>query len=198
MFSPVKTITAGALIFAVGGVFLIAQPFDQQGGVVPGAVTDTPGESTSVTGTSVCTLETSGTFQLVTAPYSLTGHVLRCTDTASDPRVAGTSTVILNIESWERYGMLSGQPVDAVSWTDFTLVGPDGTWNGHGYGFYDTDGLVHGMSIATGNGAYEGLTYTQSFSVPVGNANPEGIGLIQTGSAPPGFPTAPFSLPASE
>ena len=40
MFSPVKAITAGALVFAVGGVLLIAQPFDQQRGTVPGAATD--------------------------------------------------------------------------------------------------------------------------------------------------------------
>ena len=40
MFSPVKAITAGAFVFAVGGVLLIAQPFDQQGGSVPGAGTD--------------------------------------------------------------------------------------------------------------------------------------------------------------
>ncbi len=36
MLSPVKAITAGALVFAIGGAFLIAQPFEQQGGV-PGA-----------------------------------------------------------------------------------------------------------------------------------------------------------------
>jgi hypothetical protein len=41
MFSPAKAITAGALVFALGGVLLIAQPFDQQGGGVPGAATDT-------------------------------------------------------------------------------------------------------------------------------------------------------------
>jgi hypothetical protein len=40
MFSPVKAITAGALVFALGGVLLIAQPFDQQGGSLPGAATD--------------------------------------------------------------------------------------------------------------------------------------------------------------
>jgi len=40
MFSPAKAITAGALVFAIGGVLLIAQPFDQQGGSVPGAATD--------------------------------------------------------------------------------------------------------------------------------------------------------------
>jgi hypothetical protein len=36
MLSPVKAITVGALVFALGGLFLIAQPFDQ-GGSVPGA-----------------------------------------------------------------------------------------------------------------------------------------------------------------
>ena len=36
MFSPIKAITAGVLVFALGGLFLIAQPFDQ-GGSVPGA-----------------------------------------------------------------------------------------------------------------------------------------------------------------
>ena len=40
MFSPAKAITAGALVFAIGGVLLIAQPFDQQGSTVPGAETD--------------------------------------------------------------------------------------------------------------------------------------------------------------
>ena len=43
MLSPVKAITASALIFALGGVLLIAQPFDQEGSV-PGAeqATDYP------------------------------------------------------------------------------------------------------------------------------------------------------------
>jgi hypothetical protein len=40
MFSPAKAITAAALVFAIGGVMLIAQPFDQQGGGVPGAATE--------------------------------------------------------------------------------------------------------------------------------------------------------------
>ncbi len=31
MLSPVKAITAGALVFAIGGALLIAQPFEQQG-----------------------------------------------------------------------------------------------------------------------------------------------------------------------
>ena len=49
MLSPVKAITAGALVFAIGGAFLIAQPF-QQAASVPGA--EAPAvEPTWVTGT---------------------------------------------------------------------------------------------------------------------------------------------------
>ena len=50
MLSPVKAITAGAIVFAVGGVFLIAQPFGQQGSV-PGAEADFA-PPVEVTGTS--------------------------------------------------------------------------------------------------------------------------------------------------
>ncbi len=42
MFSPANAITAGALVFAIGGVMLIAQPFDQQVSVL-GATTDEAG-----------------------------------------------------------------------------------------------------------------------------------------------------------
>jgi hypothetical protein len=42
MLSPVKAITAAALVFAIGGVMLIAQPFDQHASV-PGATADEVG-----------------------------------------------------------------------------------------------------------------------------------------------------------
>ena len=60
MLSPVKAITAGALVFALGGVMLIAQPFGQQGSV-PGAETDTEAEAPAwVTGTlTLGTIESS-------------------------------------------------------------------------------------------------------------------------------------------
>ena len=50
MLSPVKAITAGALVFAIGGVLLIAQPFEQQG-VVPGATISEPSEAVEFTAT---------------------------------------------------------------------------------------------------------------------------------------------------
>ena len=50
MLSPVKAITAGALVFAIGGVMLVAQPFQQQG-VVPGATVTEPSEAVEFTAT---------------------------------------------------------------------------------------------------------------------------------------------------
>jgi len=46
MLSPVKAITAGAFIFAIGGAFLIAQPFGQQQSSVPGALMEGVGTTT--------------------------------------------------------------------------------------------------------------------------------------------------------
>jgi hypothetical protein len=197
MFSPVKAITAGALVFALGGVLLIAQPFDQQGGIVPGAATDAEGESTAVTGTSVCGPWKAGSPQLSSLPYSLTGQVLRCTETASDPRVTGTNTAVINVEGWDE-SLQREVPINAVTWNDFTLEGPDGTWSGHGYGFYDADGVLHVVHISSGSGAYEGLTYTTSSTARAGTGQLDFIGLIQTSSPPPGFPVAPPPEPASE
>ncbi len=40
MFSPAKAVTAGALIFAIGGALLVTQPFDQSAGAPPGVEAD--------------------------------------------------------------------------------------------------------------------------------------------------------------
>ena len=196
MFSPVKAIVAGSLVFALGGLFLIAQPFSQQDSV-PGAATEVAGESTVVNASADCTLATPGTWQRASAPYSLTGHVLTCTEEASDPRVTGTSTVVLNIEGWNE-GLLRENAAGSVSWSEYTLEGPDGTWSGYGYGFYDSGQTAHLTNIAVGSGAYEGLTYTQSLTVPNGTPNAVSVGLIQTGAPPPGFPLEALSQPANE
>jgi len=47
MLSPVKAITAGALVFALGGAFVIAQPFGQQGSVPGAGIEDAEGTVTS-------------------------------------------------------------------------------------------------------------------------------------------------------
>jgi len=95
MFSPAKAITAGALVFAIGGVLLIAQPFDQQGASVPGAATDAEAMTPAlVTGTLEIDLS-SGDFnnrgsRNRATRYELTGETARAE--MSDPRLNGSVT----------------------------------------------------------------------------------------------------------
>ena len=49
MFSLTKTIAAGALVFAIGGVMLIAQPFDQHGSVGSSTAAPAPTTEASIT-----------------------------------------------------------------------------------------------------------------------------------------------------
>jgi hypothetical protein len=91
MLSPVKAVTVGALVFALGGVLFIAQPFDQ-GGSVPGAEQTTYPAPVYVTGTHVRLRECE---DLPGEEYGPT-LLLRttCTDqhTWNDPRLQGTET----------------------------------------------------------------------------------------------------------
>lgn len=199
MFSPVKDILAGALVFAIGGMLFIAQPFDRQGATAPAAPAaesaSSQAEWTAVTGTSACGLGQAGVSQMDTPPYSLTNQILRCFDASTDPRVSGTSTVVLNLEGWDE-GLLLSDPANSVAWIDYTLQGPEGTWAGHGYGLYDAEGILHMVDVLAGSGAYEGLTFTLSGTVPAGLSTSNYIGLIQPGSLPPGFPVMPFPEPS--
>ena len=100
MFSPVKAITAGALVFALGGVLLIAQPFGQQGSVpggAPGAVTESPSPSPEVP-VSVSGKVTEETNRSFPTPRS-EGGIWYVDDAwwtitweASDPRLSGEGT----------------------------------------------------------------------------------------------------------
>jgi hypothetical protein len=96
MFSPVKAITAGALIFALGGVLLIAQPFDQQGGSVPGAeIGAAPPTPVAFTSTYVWSHQpTAGQVETLGNEVQVTtaeAWQFRNID-ATDPRFAGTMT----------------------------------------------------------------------------------------------------------
>ena len=88
MFSPVKAITAGAVVFALGGVMLIAQPFEQAGqrsGCGDEAIAPTWSPAPS----SAPSLQQRGHFQ--GDGVILVRH-LECspqTWTSSDPRLTG-------------------------------------------------------------------------------------------------------------
>jgi hypothetical protein len=148
MLSPVKAITAGAIVFAIGGAFLIAQPFDQQGGV-PGAATDT----------------VSSTFTMQNAEEPVvkkdpgTGATIAVGPVEStDQRASGTLTQVV-----------AGAMVDAAD-GDRVRIGSDavrlvndgGSWVGSNRGFLTipSDGpeTVQFLGELVGEGGYEGFT----------------------------------------
>jgi len=146
MFSPVKAITAGALVFAIGGVLLIAQPFDQQGGSVPGAATDAePAQTVEVTGQ---------------VAFAHPGNPE--TWTTNDPRLTGTG-------SWV---MTEGSPVERVPsyfLASRSLETDDGTWRqlpvptvnipGDQGNMLLRERDPHWDMVLVGEGGYEGLVF---------------------------------------
>jgi len=156
MFSPAKAITAGALVFAIGGAFLIAQPFDQQGGDVPGAATDDPpgGEAAAlVSGRFVSSdndFESSDTF-----PFEQTvrqrGRENTGRSEMSDERLSGDVTVTDNgdfyLPDWED-----------ILWGTISIVNDEGTWDGRLVGTSDVLGVGSKYYELVGSGAYEGLS----------------------------------------
>jgi hypothetical protein len=193
MLSPVKTLTAGALVFAIGGMLLIAQPFGRQEETVPSAAGDAEPAWAAVTGTSSCGPGTPGVTQQDGPPYSLTNRIGRCQDTSTDPRVSGPSTIVINAEGWD-----STEGHNAVAWFEYSIEGPDGTWAGHTYGLYDDSGDLDLVGILAGDGAYEGLTFTVTGTIPNNSSILTYDGLIQPGTLPPGFPTATFREPLDQ
>jgi hypothetical protein len=141
----------------------------------------------AVTSTGTCAPPTGGTQQLASAPYAVSGAVFACTDTASDARVTGHSTMTYNMRTSDPRGSSTGFGViyNGTMWVDYMITGPDGTWSGRGYGVYDNDGVLHVVAMLAGDGAYDGLTYSYSATVPAGSLTAVAVGVIQPGSVPP-------------
>jgi hypothetical protein len=160
----------------------------------PSSPTESPSAQAAwaaVTGTMDCNdLVKAGSESSSPPPYTLTGQILACPATASDPRVIGTGNASLNIEGWD-----ARLDHNSVAWVYQEIKGPDGTWAGRSYAIYDKDGIVRGFGIFAGSGAYEGLIYALSTTIPAGTAALDTIGVIQSGAPPPGFPVTPFPAP---
>jgi hypothetical protein len=179
MFSPAKVTLIGALVFALGGVWFIAQPFDRQEATVPAAATAEPSAATGavhVTGTEtvhsnvdVDSQERVGDILKVRGVHAITDEV------ASDPRVSGSGTLFANVDV---YGM------DGPQWGTLRIENDggawEGTWRGVKYG-----GIVDsGSAWLVGSGDYEGLTYYYSFGGGNTDLVLETEGLIFPGGAP--------------
>jgi hypothetical protein len=167
MFDPVKVAIAGALVFALGGLFLIGQPLAQQrlaqpgaeAALQPGAAADVPvgPDMTYFTGTEVCTGEPAGS-DVVDGIVQIYRHN-SCDFVSSDPRFTGTMDGDVIV-----YG--SG---DTGPWTGASvLTNENGAWRGTSEGVWDatsasplgTPGLTFHYGVVTwvGEGAYEGST----------------------------------------
>jgi hypothetical protein len=144
MFSPAKAITAGALVFAIGGVLLIAQPFYQQGEGVPAA------ESTDLVEPVEFTLVIGQANKAgLPATCDVVDGVNHCRDArppvaiteASDPRLDGQLTVSVSQIQYPDHPWFTT--------TTFRIFNDGGAWQGSGTMTEDV--------VLAGEGAYEGL-----------------------------------------
>ena len=190
MLSPAKAITAAAVVAAVGGVFLIAQPFQQQG-TVPGA--SAPAAIEARAGSSYFTGEmTLEGMSIVAEPEDTVVDGVRqsrgalaegAAIEASDPRVSGSLAMALNDDAHELAQFRT------LAWR---IENDAGAWSGQG-----TE-LVHGDAtggsgtstlVLTGEGGYEG--HTLYLIMDASGEPPFPIeGAVFVGEAPP-FPEVP-------
>jgi len=166
MFSPVRAVVVGALVFALGGLFLVGQPFGQQQVAPLGAESDPAAAMADVavgpgvtyfTGTSECTSESGE----ATVVDGIRQNQIRttCENATTDDRLNGTLVADNTV-----YGF----GTDGGPWTsESVLTTEEGSWRGTDQGVYDlygasplgTAGTVfrYGHSELLGEGAYEGL-----------------------------------------
>ena len=184
MLSPVKAITAGALVFAIGGVLLIVQPFEQQG-VVPGATISEPSEAVEFTATIPWGPEiAAGTSEgLASGVVEQVGWAHRTASaSASDPRFDGDVVYTCNSHLY-----LDGQGrlFDCV----FRVENAEGAWQSQPALQLDFGNASFGpfgvfTAVFDGEDGYEGLTAV----VEVTEIERDGYnlhGLIVDGYLPP-------------
>ena len=172
MLSPAKAITAGALVFAIGGVMLIAQPFDQQGSV-PGAATADPAMAPSffsgTIGDDWITNAEPVTERRDDGVVDGTGESYTFPWEANDPRISGTATIVTN-ETDYRVGatpLVATGDVGTVRTGLISIVNDDGSWEGLFTNLQvENLGLASTSGWLTGTDAYEGLSAYVVWSFP--------------------------------
>jgi hypothetical protein len=161
MLSPAKAIVAGAVVFAVGSVMLVAQPFEQRSVTAPGAAADVPSQPPAeFTGTwcigSAVAPDRAGaetTLEVGDEGTSLTryqGGAWRNSVTMSDPRLQGDA-----YQTYESDTYSTGPSLVAST---LSIVNADGAWVSTLY--RETSGGADPgdtPNIFIGEGAYAGL-----------------------------------------
>jgi hypothetical protein len=190
MFSPAKAITVGALIFALGGVLLIAQPFDQQGGSVPGAATDTDAvPATWVTGDVVSSPTCSGPTREDDAGVRRERDYL-CEPqrwTSSDPRLTGEVVAHWNADVYEPDGDAPGSSI-TVATVSYHLRNEAGGWACRTNMLSQVSGFgaehqAAETAMCVGDGENDGLSAI--LVVDFATRPATFVGLVFPGDAPP-------------
>ncbi len=184
MFSPVKAITAGAIVFALGSAFLIAQPFDRQANVPQAEAEAEAVAPTWITGNVAYAPSCK-------SPSLEVGGVVRhdwgyeCSPqrwTSSDPRLTGEVSYRWNEDVYNTdEGFISVNTAAAYMRND------DGGWACSSSNLLEGSGLhpdtVTGETLTcVGEGGYEGLSAL--LVLDEGPAHPL-VGLIFAGGFPP-------------
>jgi hypothetical protein len=194
MLSPVKAITAGALIFAIGGVLLVAQPFDRQVSSVPGAATDDPAMAPSFFSGAVGDDWTENAMPVVErredGVVDGTGESYTFPWDANDPRITGSATIITN-ETDYREGTTTLAPtgdVGTIRTGLLRIVNDDGSWEGEFENLQvENLGFASASGWLTGTDAYEGLSAYVVWLFPGDNTFAGHI----TAEGPPPVPELP-------
>lgn len=181
MLSPAKAITVGALVFATGGVLLVAQPFAQQGSV-PGAIIDTtlmaPAPSVEGSFTIWERAGTRGEREPIEDLGSTEQVIFDIEFQSSDPRLSGSGT--LNGTDWfpSPTGPEGGAVASELGFGTIRLANDEGRWTGT---YIDIDDITP-VSL-TGEEGYEGLV--ASVVMDFGSTNDQGF--VLTGAIAPAF-----------
>jgi hypothetical protein len=160
MFSPAKASLVGALVFAIGGTLLVAQPF-QRDASVPGAETTAVYQGALATGHRSFMSETDFVESTATSNgFVQRGRTTMASSEMSDPRLSGDVVIQDNADRWTE-----GTPPDAnviadLLWGTIEISNDGGTWTGAMIGTTDTtaDGLGISYYELAGSGGYEGLS----------------------------------------
>lgn len=152
MFSPAKVVAAGALIFALGGAFLVAQPGDQQGQVVPGAETVELGEPVEFTASFGQALSRQG----LPATCDVIGGVNHCRDARPPIQLLEVSDARLDGELTISFNQIQYPDHPWFVTTTYRIFNEDGAWQGSvSTARPGEDGSV--SVVLVGERAYDGL-----------------------------------------
>ena len=159
MLSPVQAITAGALVFAIGGVLLIAQPFEREPATGPEAAAQAVAMLPAmVTGTINHHYEAGeSTGRVETNDHRLNGDVTSEGGYENFPDVMLPEQVDLDAGRARHYEAGGAE----LAWGSLRITNDDGSWDGHVTctPTLHTNGFEDPCFIElSGSGGYDGLS----------------------------------------